>query len=184
MATGRRALHMQLGIIGLALGGALVVVGFILVPTMYLLLWNAVQSSTGAVREDKLFSVRIWENILLLQIRIGILFSLFLAIGARARAGNSGLHKRMMILATVMALPAGMDRIEWLPKTLPGSPLSVDLYTLAAISPMFIWDVVRNRRIHEAYWIWIAVCLPFAILVNLLWDTPGWHATAKQIMGV
>jgi hypothetical protein len=184
MATGRRGLHMQLGIFGMMLAAALVVVGFILVPTNYHLLWDAVQSSTGAVREDKLFTVRIWENIMLLQLRIGILFALFLAIGARARGDNAGLHKRMMILATVMALPAGIDRIPWLPHTMPGSPLSVDLYTLAAISPMFVWDVVRNRRVHEAYWIWIAVCLPFAVVVNLLWDKPWWHATAKAIMGV
>ena len=26
--------------------------------------------------------------------------------------------------------------------------------------------------------------LPFAIAVNVLWDTPWWHATARQIMGV
>ena len=184
MATGRRALHMQLGIIGLGLGAALVAVGFVLVPTMYHILWAAILSSTGPVREDHLISLSIWENILLLQIRIGILFALFLAIGARARGNNAGLHKRMMILATVMALPAGIDRIQWLPKTFPGSPLSVDLYTLAAISPMFLWDVIRNRRIHEAYWIWGAICLPFAVLVNMAWDKPWWHATAKQIMGV
>ena len=184
MATGKRELHMRLGIAGMVLAVALVIVGFVLVGTNYQMLWGAVQSSTGAMRDDHLFTLRIWENIMLLQIRIGVLFALFLAIGLRARGGNAGLHKRMMILATVMALPAGIDRIPWLPHTMPGSPLSVDLYTLAAISPMFVWDVVRNRRVHEAYWIWAAVCLPFAVAVNLLWDTPGWHATAKQIVGI
>jgi len=44
--------------------------------------------------------------------------------------------------------------------------------------------VIRNRRIHEAYWIWIAVYLPFSVLVNSLWGTPWWHATARQILGV
>src|SRR3954453_11108045 len=79
MATGRKALHMQLGVVGMVLAAALVVAGFVLAPTNYHLLWDAVQSSTGAVREDKLFTVRIWENIMLLQLRIGILFALFLA---------------------------------------------------------------------------------------------------------
>ena len=32
---------------------------------------------------------------------------------------------------------------------------------MLAVAPMFIWDVVRNRRIHEAYLIWLAVALPF-----------------------
>ena len=50
----------------------------------------------------------------------------------------------MMFLATVMALPAGIDRIPWLPHTMPASPMSADFYTLVAISPMFVWDVMRN----------------------------------------
>jgi hypothetical protein len=90
----------------------------------------------------------------------------------------------MMILATVMALPAGIDRIPWLPSMMPASPLLVDFYTVLAISPMLAWDVIRNRSVHQAYWIWFAITIPFAVVVNLLWDTPGWHATATHIMGV
>ena len=184
MATGRRAYHMQIGVLGFVLAAALIVVGFILVPTNYHMLWDAAHSGAPGAAEKFSVPLNIWENIMLLQIRIGILFALFLAIGARARTGNSGLHKRMMFLATAMALPAGIDRIPWLPHTMPNSPLSVDLYTLAAVSPLFVWDVLRNRRVHEAYWIWLGVCLPFAIFVNLAWDTPWWHATARGIMGV
>jgi hypothetical protein len=62
------------------------------------------------------------ENIKLIQIRVGILFPLFLIIALKARRRNAGLHKRMMILATAIPLPAGIDRIPWLPTTLPGSP--------------------------------------------------------------
>ena len=184
MATGRRALHMRLGIAGVILAVALVTVGFVLAPTMYHETWNALQSAPPNARAKLQEAVSIKEDILLLQLRIGILFPLFLAIGIRARSGNAGLHKRMMILATVMALPAGIDRIAWLPSTIPASPLSVDLYTILAISPMLVWDVVRNHSVHRAYWIWFAVTIPFAIAVNLLWDTPAWHATARHIMGV
>src|SRR3954451_13794559 len=35
MATGRRSLHMQLGVFGMMLAAALVAVGFVLAPTMY-----------------------------------------------------------------------------------------------------------------------------------------------------
>jgi hypothetical protein len=184
MASGRRDLHMRLGILGMVLAAALVAVGFVLAPTMYYETWNALQSAPSSAREKLQETLSIKENILLLQIRIGILFPLFLAIGLRARGANAGLHKRMMILATVMALPAGIDRIPWLPSTMPLSPLSVDLYTVLAISPMLAWDVIRNRNVHQAYWIWFAVTIPFAVIVNLLWDTPVWHATARQIMGV
>lgn len=184
MATGRRDQHMLLGRLGMVLAPALVIVGFILVPTNYHILWDAAQAAPPEGKAQLQRAVSVWENIMLLQIRIGILFALFLAIGLKARNGHAGLHKRMMILAVAMALPAGIDRIPWIPHTMPFSPLSPDFYTLVAVSPMFIWDVMRNRRVHEAYWIWLAVNIPFAIAVHGLWDTEWWHATARQLMGV
>ena len=184
MATGRRELHMRLGLLSMAIAPALVVVGFVLVATNYHILWGAVQASPPGKKEELQGILNIWENIMLLQMRIGILFPLFLAIGLKARGRDAGLHKRMMILATAMALPAGIDRIPWLPHTMPASPLSPDLYTLLAVAPMFLWDVTRNRRVHPAYVIWLAINLPFAIAVHGLWDTAWWHQAARQIMGV
>ena len=184
MATGRRELHMRLGLLAMVIAPALVVVGFVLVATNYHMLWDAVQAAGPDKKEVLLGRLAVWENIMLLQIRIGILFSLFLVIGLRARGRNAGMHKRMMILATAMALPAGIDRIPWLPHTMPASPMSPDLYTLLAIAPMFLWDVFRNRSVHPAYVIWLAVNVPFAIAVHGLWDTDWWHQAARQIMGV
>lgn len=184
MATGRTAQHMRLGIVAMVLAVALVLVGFILAPTMYHMLWDGAQGAPPAKRDAMQGALGVWENILLLQIRIGLLFPLFLTIGLKARGKNAGMHKRMMFLATVMALPAGIDRIPWLPSTMPASPLAPDLYTLLAISPMFLWDVFRNRNIHPAYVIWLAVNVPFAVAVLRLWDTTWWHQTARLIMGV
>jgi hypothetical protein len=114
------------------------------------MLWDGAQAAPPDKQAEMQGALRIWENILLLQIRIGILFSVFIAIALTARGRNAGLHKRMMFLGTVMALPAGIDRIPWLPHTMPASAASVDLYTFLAISPMFLWDVIRNRSVHPA----------------------------------
>ena len=185
MAMGRRGPHMQLGIAGLLGAVAIVIVGFVLIPTMYHQLWYGAQAApTPEIKANMQQGVRIWDNITLLQIRIGILFPLFLAIGLRARGGDAGLHKRMMILATAMPLPAGIDRIPWLPHTMPASPWSVDLYTLLAISPMLVWDVIRNGRVHRAYWIVLAFYLPCAIAVHTLWNTDWWHSVVPRLMGV
>lgn len=184
MATGRCELHMRVGIAAFIIAPALVAVGLILVPTIYHSVWNFAQTAPPDVKEAMQQRLLALDNIMLLQLRIGILFPLFLFIGLRARGANAGLHKRMMFLAPAMALPAAIDRMEWLPTTLPASPVATDLYILAALSPLFIWDLVRNRRVHEAYWIWLAINLPVALVVYSLWDTPGWHATAHQIMGV
>jgi hypothetical protein len=124
------------------------------------------------------------ENILLLQISAGFMFALFITIGLRARGRDAGLHKRMMFLAVAVPLGAAISRMTWLPSTMPASPLAINLYVLLAIAPMFVWDVIRNRRVHEAYWIWFPVFVAVYTVVNLVWDKPWWHATAKHIMGV
>jgi len=184
MATGRGSLHKQLGLLGIAVGLALVVVGFILVPTTFQAAWNAAHSATPGFAKRFVGMDQFLLNNILVQLRAGGLFSLFLLIGVATRRRNPGLHKRMMILATAMALGAAISRIPLLPSTRPASPLSLDLYLLAAVSPMFAWDVIRNRRIHEAYWIWLGIWLPVAAAVHLAWDTPWWGSMARQLMGV
>lgn len=184
VATGRCDLHRRLGVAAMILAPALVVAGLILVPTNYHSLWAAAQAAPPEARAEMQQTLSFVENIMLVQLRIGILFPLFLAIGLAARRREPGLHKRMMILATAVALPAGIDRIPWLYTSLPASPLTPDLYMLVAVSPMVIWDVVRNGHVHRAYWIWLAVSLPFAAAVHGLWDSPWWHATARALMGV
>ena len=184
MATGRRQLHQRLGIVAFGVAAVLVVVGLVLVPTMYHQIWNAAQAAPPPAREKLKQIILVRDNVMLIQLRIGILFPLFLVIGLRARGLNAGLHKRMMILATAMPLPAAIDRITWLPTTFPVSPLATDLYTLLVVSPMFFWDVFRNRKIHPAYLIWLGVNLPFAIAVHGLWGSAWWHSIAPRLMGI
>ena len=177
-------LHMRVGVLAFALVPALVVVGLILAPTMYYQTWDALQTAPPQAQAKLQALLSRQENIKLLQLRIGLLFPLFIGIALKARGASAGLHKRMMLLATAIPLPAAIDRMTWLPNTFPASPVATDLYILVAVSPLFVWDVVRNRRVHEAYWIWLAVYVPFALLVYGLWDTPWWHATARAMLGV
>lgn len=184
MATGRSALHKQLGILGMVLAVGLVGVGVALAPTMYYQTWNSLQAAPPAARPQLQQLVSIRENILLLQIAAGILFGLFITMAFSARKANSGFHKRMIFLATAIPLAASIDRMWWLPNTFPGSPIGTDAYILLAMAPLFAWDVIRNKRVHEAYMVWAAIYLPTALMINHLWDTPWWHATARLIMGV
>lgn len=184
VATGRCDLHQRVGRAGMVLVPMLVAVGLVLVPTIYHSVAHAAQSAPAPVAAKMKLRLAELDNIMLFQLRIGVLFPLFLFIGLRARKINSGLHKRMMILGTAVALPAAIDRMAWLPSTLPASPLATEFYVLLAVAPMLAWDVIRNRRIHEAYWIWIGISLPFAILTYSLWDNPWWHSLVPRIMGV
>jgi hypothetical protein len=184
MATGRKALHMQLGVLGMALAAALVVAGFILAPTMYYQVWGGATFGPPQVRAAMAPVLPLVENILLLQMAAGLMFAVFVTIALIARERDCGLHKRMVFLAIAVPLGAAIDRMTWLPTTMPTSPIATPLYVLLAIAPMFLWDVIRNRRVHEAYKIWFPAFVLVTTAVNLLWDKPWWHATAKAIMRV
>jgi hypothetical protein len=183
MATGRDALHRQLGALGMVLAVLLIVVGFMLVSTGPRLIWEAANSGAPGAAEKFGPLLRLLENFMLLQMLAGFSFALFLTIGLTVRSSHPGMHKRMMILATAMPLTAAINRIPWLPTTFPESALFTFVYLAVAISPMFGWDVIRNRRVHAAYWVLFVAYMPFACAVVALWDTPWWHAMARQIQG-
>ena len=184
VATGRNELHQQVGVAAFVLVPLLVVIGIVLAPTMYYQTWDALQTAPAGARAQLQQVLSIRENILLLQLSAGVLFAAFIAIALSARRRNAGLHKRMMILATAVPLAASIDRMQWLPSSFPASPWTTDLWILAALSPMFVWDILRNRRVHEAYGIWLAIYVPVAVLVTALWDKPLWHSTARAILRV
>jgi hypothetical protein len=184
MATGRNALHKQVGVAAFVLVPAIVVVGFVLAPTMYYQVWGGAHFGPPQVRTALAPVVPLVENILLLQISAGLLFALFITIAIRARADNAGMHKRMIFLGTAVPLGAAIDRMTWLPSSMPGNPWAAYLWILAAVSPMFVWDLIRNQRVHEAYRIWLSIYLPVAALVVFAWDKPWWHVTAQHIMRV
>ena len=184
MATGRTALHKQVGIAAFVLVPALVVVGIILAPTVYHTVWDGAHHGPPQVQAMLTPVIPQLENILLLQLHAGILFAIFMTMALSARTANSGFHKRMIFLATAVPLGASIDRMWWLPNTFPGSPMGTDGYILLALSPLLLWDVIRNRRVHEAYLVWAAIYLPASLVMYQVWDTPWWHATARHIMGV
>ncbi len=184
VATGRTDLHRRLGLVAMVLAPAMVLAGLFLMPSTYHTLWQGAQFGPPEARQSLTWVLEALDNVLLVQISEAILFSLFITIGLRARERDPGLHKRMMILAIAPALPAAFDRISWLPTTNPDSFLASDLYVLLAISPIFVWDLVRNRRLHRAYWVFLPAYGAASLVINLLWDRPWWHATARHILGV
>lgn len=182
VATGRQAMHERMGRVLAVLAVALIGVGFALAPTMYHQVASAIPAAPPQAREKLQAINLLQENILLLQIRIGLLFALFIGLGLAARERNPGFHKRMMIISPAMALPAAFDRITWLPQTFPTSPLSTSLWPLLALAPLVLWDVIRNQRVHNAYLVFASIYLPAAVLVELAWNTPGWHELARRIL--
>lgn len=182
MATGRKGMHMQLGLAGMILAPVLVIAGIVLVPTN-LRIWAAFGAAGPAELQQGVQGfLHFMINIALIQLRIAFCFLALVYLSVRARRHERGLHKRLMILATTVPLPAALDRITFLPHTLPQSPLTADLWPLLCVAPMFLWDLYRQRSVHRAYWIWAAFMVPTGIAINLLWDSQWWHAVAPSIL--
>jgi hypothetical protein len=121
MATERPGRHMLLGRVAFVLVPAIVVTGFVLVPTIYQQVWNGAQTAPSPIREHLRQTLRFLDNIALLQLQAGVLFSIVIGLALRARRRDPGFHKRMMFL-------------------------------------------------------------PVAVAVQLLWDTPGWHALVPRML--
>lgn len=183
-ATGRLQYHQKLGMAAVVLVPAIVIAGFMLVPTMYQQIWQGMQAAPAEAQAGMQGFLRFFDNIMLLQIRVGVVFTVSILIALKMRKTNPGIHKRMMFLGIAPALAAAFDRIMWLPHTLPESPLSPDLYVLFAVAPMFAWDLVRTRSVHKAYWIWLGLMVPSSILIHILWDTEWWHGVAPRLVGL
>ena len=183
MATGRRAGHRQLGLASMVLGPAVVLIGFVLVPTMYQQVWNSVHAMPGGPDAEGLAQVATRGNIALIQIQVGSLFAILVTLAVRARKRDLTLHKRLMVLAPIVAMPAAVDRMKWLPATLPASPLSAQLYVLLLAAPMFAWDLYRLGYIHRAYVIWLGLVLSTDAVVLLLWNNPWWQSVVPGLLG-
>ena len=123
MATGRCAQHLRLGLLAMVLAPALVVVGFILAPTMYYQTWNALQSAPPeAQAELQRACSESRRTSCCCSCASASCFHCSWRSGCARAAATPGIHKRMMFLATVMALPAGIDRIPWLVAHHAGQP--------------------------------------------------------------
>jgi hypothetical protein len=186
MATGRRAHHMKLGVTGLLLMPAMIIAGIVLVPVMVGQLFDTLKDPAlppairAQLEDTSIFAL----NIVLVQLRIALLFPLLVAVALCVRKTDADTHKRLMILATVVPLGAAIDRISFLPSTMPADPIAPDLYSLVLIAPMLLWDVLRRRALPKAYLIWFAVWAPTGLIVQQLWNTPWWQASARNLFNL
>jgi len=184
VATGRQQYHQKLGLAGIVLVPAIVVVGFFLVAIIHHQVWDMMQAAPPQAQAELQQVMVIIRNIMLLQIQVGMLFAIYIGIALYLRKSAPGMHKRLIFLAVALPLPAGFDRIAWLPNTMPETPLGPFLYILLAVAPMFIWDLLRTRKVHKAYSLWLAGFLPSSVLIYLLWNTDWWQVTAARLVGL
>jgi hypothetical protein len=124
------------------------------------------------------------NNILLVQIRSIVLFPIFFIWALRTRRTDPEMHKRMMLLATLMLLDAAIARMSWLPyNEFPKRYLAVHIYLLLLLVPALLHDLIRRERIHRA-WVWgLALTLPWVVATEFLWGSHWWRELGPKLVG-
>jgi len=158
---GRVDLHKKLGRFAIGYAVLLIVIG--LVTTFNQFTNNIAADQTGVA-----------ERQLLAPLSDMIVFPIFFA-AAIAYRRKPEIHKRLMLVATVMLLVAAVGRMTFL-----GSPPPLLLRLAVWLAPIYLamaYDFFTRRLIHPVYLIGIAVLSVVALRGRIV-DTEAWLAIA------
>jgi hypothetical protein len=183
-ATGRLRRHRSWGMAGIALGTVLILSG--VASTIRQLDANLAAGYGEAARS---FAIVPSTQVLLFS----ILFAAAIAKGAKP-----DFHKRLMLMATVILMPAALVRIPFAlivgigPGLRPGNGVApppvvmpvivavvVDLIIVAAI----LHDWRAQRRLHPAYVVGGAVIVAIHLLIVPLSHTSAWRTITDWLLG-
>ena len=165
VAARRVAVHRRMGVAGVVLAAAMVVVG---VSTAI----SAAARGSAPPGADAL-------TFLVVPLFDMVLFAGFIVAAVRARR-NKEAHKRLMLLAYVSIITAAIAR---LPGVLPYGPLMFFglsyIYVLVAI----IYDRTTRGRIHPVY-VWGGAVLLLSVPLRLaISTTAAWRSLAERLVG-
>jgi hypothetical protein len=166
-ANGRLKFHRQLGQFSVVLGALI-----------WISMWAV---SIRVLIGDNPPVDSILFDVLLTEFYGIALFGLFFTWGILVRK-NGAAHKRLVFLATLVLIQAGIDRIHWLPMFGIGYPLVFFLYLDSMVVALFIYDLIVLKRIHKITCIGALLYAVVQSTVVILWGSPGWHSFWFNLM--
>jgi hypothetical protein len=170
---GRADIHRKLGLSGMALAGAMVVLG----PATAILVQRA---DFGTSLSDPAFFAIQFTDILAFA---GLVTTAFLL------RKDPTAHKRLMLLATLYISDAGFARFlgDGIAGVLgPGVPgLFVALYGANDLLILGLggYDLVTRRRLHPVYLPALAFIFANQLAADLLYHLPQWKPVAMALIG-
>jgi hypothetical protein len=158
-ATGRTALHMRIGRIGMVYGILLILVGEV---TAFSAFGERVAAGEIEAARRRLFA----------PLTDLIVFAPFLA-AAWVYRRRPEVHKRLIVVATTVLLIAAVHRTTILGGPPPPLPQLL-LIWLAPIGLGIGWDLARRRVVHPVYVLGIGAVVFLKFLRRPLADTEAW----------
>lgn len=173
VATGNRKQHMLMGWIGTALAAAVTVTGVLI----------GCSFSKYMPPEAKMWGISPLE-FTIVPLGAIALFAVFVALGIALRR-KPALHRPMMFLATLAALTAALNRIDWLNGLYIGSVFDKafgPFFTAAVIGVALV--AVRSllsRRLDKPFAVGVVVVVAACTAMWHLATTPLWVSIATKI---
>ncbi len=170
IAGRKHAVHMRLGIAGIALA-------VLMIPVMYLTaVWGVARESHPPFVDGLN-----WTAIPLFVIPS---FA-FLVYEAWRRRREAQWHKRLMLGAAILVVfGPGFSRIPLSPPIFAGFAIQLLVGMCLLFAPLFIWDRRRDGRVHPATWTAFAASAVSAIVPLVLIATGSWAPVASHLPGV
>jgi hypothetical protein len=165
-ATGRIALHMKVGRIGMGYGVFLILVGLITAFSQF-----AVRVEAGNIEEA--------QNRLFAPLTDMLVFAPLLAAAWYYRR-KPEIHKRLIIVATTVLLVAAVHRIVFLGGRPPPAPQLL-LVWLAPIYLGMAYDLLKRRLVHPVYLLGIVVVLLLKFARPPLRGSAAWRDFASWL---
>lgn len=160
-STGRLTLHREMGPYGIALGVA-VWTSMVFVELRTLIVHPLPTDWAGY--DELLQGVYIYST-----------FPVLLLWAFRERR-RPAWHKRLMAMATFVALVAPIERIEWLPELGVGYIWASVLWLdLCLIVPLIVYDLASEQRLHRATVLGLGLISIAQAGMFLAWGTAPWR---------
>jgi len=171
VTAGRRDLHMRLGLASLGLAPVMIILFTAVTIIRY---YDGVDAGAGDFMAALLF----------VQIRIIVMFPAFVIWALAVRVRDPETHKRVMILAAIVPIGAAIGRMGWIPGNEVTETYDVTaILELALLAPALLYDKLRHGRVHRAYWIGLALTVPWLIASHFVWQSTAWRSVAVALMG-
>jgi hypothetical protein len=165
-AKGNFQFHRKLGLIS-------VVLGLIVLLSIAIAIIRAKITYSPPVGDDDAW------GILSLQSYGFALFGLFFTWGILARK-NAAVHKRLLLLATLILMQAAMDRIRFLPGLYMALYIRF-IYLDILLIPLFIYDFFTLRRLHKMTMTGVVCIVALQFSVTMAWGSPAWNKFAFSL---
>lgn len=168
ISAGQTALHKKLGLLGVTLASAMVVLGF-------LAAMNSLRGGASPIPLEA--DVRVFA---ILPLASTALFGGLVAWAVAMRR-RSDWHKRLMVMATLTLLMPAIARIQ-IALDLP-PPVLIAASVLPVVG-VVAFDWIAHRRLHPAY-VWSGLLVAFSrpLLLFAVAPLPPWLALMDMLKG-